>query len=157
MSKYKYTLEQMQDAIANSISISECLTKLGLNASGNAYKVFKRYVETYNLDTSHFLGKGYLKGQKGLSINKIPLIEILEGHHPYYGSHKLKLRLFNDGYFEKKCYCCGLTEWMGQDIPLELEHKDGNNENHHLDNLTILCPNCHAQTPTHAGKNKKRV
>ena len=51
------------------------------------------------------------------------------------------------------CSRCNLTEWLGQLIPLELEHIDGDNSNNSLENLCLLCPNCHALTPTYRGKN----
>jgi len=52
------------------------------------------------------------------------------------------------------CHCCKNTEWQGKQIPLEMEHKDGHSENNILENLSMLCPNCHAQTPTYKAKNK---
>lgn len=52
------------------------------------------------------------------------------------------------------CESCGLREWLDKPIPLELEHIDGNNRNNIKDNLKLLCPNCHAQTPTYRGRNK---
>lgn len=56
---------------------------------------------------------------------------------------------------ESYCYECKLTEWCGKNIPLELDHIDGSHNNNSLDNLRLLCPNCHAQTETYRGKNKK--
>lgn len=50
----------------------------------------------------------------------------------------------------KKCECCGLTEWLGQPINLEVHHKDGNRLNDAQDNLQILCPNCHSYTANHS-------
>jgi predicted HNH restriction endonuclease len=52
---------------------------------------------------------------------------------------------------------CNNTEWNGQPIPLELEHKNGNNQDNSLNNLCLLCPNCHAQTSTYRGKNKSKA
>jgi hypothetical protein len=53
-----------------------------------------------------------------------------------------------------KCQICNLDSWMNQKIPIEMDHIDGNNENNDLGNLRLLCPNCHAQTPTYKAKNK---
>jgi 5-methylcytosine-specific restriction endonuclease McrA len=53
-----------------------------------------------------------------------------------------------------KCSCCGLTGWMGQAITLEVDHVDGNSQNNSLENLRLLCPNCHSQTETYKAKNK---
>lgn len=52
-----------------------------------------------------------------------------------------------------KCSCCNLGEWMGKRLVLELEHKDGNSSNDSLENVCLLCPNCHSQTNTYKGKN----
>jgi hypothetical protein len=66
------------------------------------------------------------------------------------GNHKAAL-LQERGH---RCEDCGLSEWKDQPIPIELEHTDGNNENHSKENLKLLCCNCHALTPTWRGRNK---
>lgn len=86
---------------------------------------------------------------------KFPLSEILEGKHPQYQTNKLKHRLVNEGVKEDKCEVCGITEWQGVPITMQLDHIDGNSHNHLYDNLRLVCPNCHAQTDTWCGKNKK--
>lgn len=90
----------------------------------------------------------------GGSAKKIELSEILEGKHPTYQTLKLKKRLIKEKVLENKCTSCGLIEWQGKEIALHLDHKDGDNHNHKLDNLRLLCPNCHSQTDTWCGKNK---
>ena len=77
------------------------------------------------------------------------------GTDKYIQSHKLKQKLIEEGIKEHCCEICKLTEWNGQPIPIELDHINGVNSDNRLENLRILCPNCHAQTPTHAGKNIK--
>lgn len=54
-----------------------------------------------------------------------------------------------------KCSRCGLTSWNGEVLNMELHHIDGNKFNHRLENLEMLCPNCHAQTDNYRAKNKK--
>lgn len=51
---------------------------------------------------------------------------------------------------------CTLSEWMGEKLPLELHHIDGDRFNNQLENLQILCPNCHSLTPNHSKKNPRR-
>ena len=83
------------------------------------------------------------------------LSDILDGKHPQYQSNKLRVRLIESEIKDSKCEVCGLSEWLGFPIRLELDHIDGNMYNHKLENLRILCPNCHSQTETYRGKNKK--
>jgi 5-methylcytosine-specific restriction endonuclease McrA len=63
-------------------------------------------------------------------------------------------RLIEDGYKEEKCECCGLSEWMGKPIPLELHHKDFNHYNNSIENLEILCSNCHMQKHNYCNTKK---
>lgn len=152
-SRYTYTITELVEAVKASTSYAQALTRLGLVASGGAYSSIRKNIEEHKIDTSHFLGQGWLRGQPARKYTEINLQEILEGLHPHYGSYALKRRLIRAGIFKHQCYECLLTEWNGQPIPIELEHINGIKTDHRLVNLTVLCPNCHAQTPTHAGKN----
>lgn len=78
--------------------------------------------------------------------------DILNGLHPQYPTSKLSKRLVKEGYKDYKCESCGITEYNGKPISLELNHVDGNNSNHMITNLRIICPNCHHQTPNHSCK-----
>lgn len=71
-------------------------------------------------------------------------------------SHKLKQKLIRDGLKESKCEICGISEWYGIMLPLELHHKDGDHYNNSLENLQILCPNCHSIQEGNSGKNAGR-
>lgn len=147
----KYTLEELTNAVASSITKRQVLQKLKVVPAGGNYQVLRKAINYFNLDTSHFKGQGWSKGKS--FGPKRPIEDYLSNKHPIQ-SYKLKLRLVREGYFEPKCYNCNNTKWLGDPIPLELEHIDGNHQNNNLDNLTILCPNCHALTPTYRGKNK---
>ncbi len=94
-----------------------------------------------------------LNFKNGGNSKKINLTEILDGMHPTYQTLKLKNRLIKEKVLENKCASCGITSWLGKEISLQLDHIDGDNHNHKLSNLRILCPNCHSQTDTWCGKN----
>jgi Zn finger protein HypA/HybF involved in hydrogenase expression len=151
--KHSYTVEEFKSAVLGSYSIAQALTKLGVSPRGGNYRVFKKFEKLYEIDTSHFTGQGHLRG-KTHNFNTIPLEEILVKNYEY-SSNKLRKRLISEGIKEYKCECCGLKEWLGDPIPLELDHIDGDHYNNTLENLKVLCPNCHAKTPTYRGKNKK--
>ncbi|MBI3241037.1 MAG: hypothetical protein HYZ49_01925 [Chloroflexi bacterium] len=148
----KYTDKQFIDAIRRAHSHRQALSMLGLKEAGGNYAALKRRIKELALDTSHWTGQPWNKGV--VRGPQLPIEDYLNNKRPIQ-TYKLKLRLLRTGIFEHKCYSCGLTHWKDQPIPLELEHKNGNPQDNSLDNLTMLCPNCHALTTTYRGKNKK--
>lgn len=142
----KYNLQQLNEAIKNSKSIRQTLSKLGICEHGGNYATIKRMIKKYNIDTSHFTGKGWNKGQN--FGPKRPISDYLSNTRPIT-SDRLKKRLLKEDYFDYKCYKCHRTLWNEKPIPLELEHINGNHDDNSLSNLTLLCPNCHAQTTTY--------
>lgn len=152
--KRTWTQNQFIDAVNSSRSILEALTKIGLKPTGGNYKQFHFYVKELGLDTSHFTGQSWIKGRKFVTRQPKQLSEILVVDSTYQSS-LLRKRLIAENIFEHKCSRCQLSEWLGQPISLELEHINGTNTDNRLENLTLLCPNCHAQTSTYRGKNKR--
>lgn len=153
-----YTKEQCEEAVKKSFSIAGMLKELKLIPCGGNYITAKRLIELYNLDTSHFTGSAWNQGENFIKIKETkPLSEILK-ENSFYSSYKLKNRLIQEGYKEYRCEKCKRTEWEGEAIPLELHHINGIHDDNRLENIQILCPNCHAQTENYRGKkisNKK--
>ena len=149
-----YTDERFVEVVKNNFSVRECLKQLGVRPTGGNYQVFHRRVSDLKLDVSHFMGQGYLKGKSQDWNPTIPLDDILSGKTPYNNSHKLKQRLIKEGVKEHKCEMCNNTEWLGKPIALELEHTNGIHTDNRIENLKLLCPNCHSTTTTYRGKNK---
>ena len=148
----KYTHENVVQAVSNSDSIRQVLSKLELKQAGGNYKSIKNLIEKLQLDISHFKGRGWNKNR--IFGPKRPLDDYLSNKYPII-SHRLRKRLIVENVFQHECHSCHNTKWMGEIIPLELDHIDGNHENNNLHNLKLLCPNCHALTPTYRGKNVK--
>lgn len=97
------------------------------------------------------------KGKRHKLINsQEKLQEILDGKHPTFQPYKLKKLLFKYKLKENKCEECGISEWNKKPIECQLHHKDGNKFNNKLENLKILCPNCHSQTETFGYKQGKK-
>lgn len=154
--KYKYSEEQLREAIASTPSARQALLKLGLNGEGAGYKPFILLIKKLQIDTSHWLGQAHLRGKTHNFTPPRPLEEILKENTPTQ-SHKLKLRLISANILEDKCSICGITNWHGQKLSLHLDHINGVHDDNRLENLRLLCPNCHSCTPTYAGKNIKKT
>jgi len=118
------------------------------------YVNLQRSIKRLALDVSHWTGQGHLRGKRGLPRRKLPLAAILRRGSGYH-SNKLRRRLIAEGLLTACCSGCGLELWLGQPVPLELDHVDGDRQNNELSNLRLVCPNCHALTPTYRGRNKR--
>lgn len=150
MKLFKYTEEELRNAVKNSVSIRDSLVKLKISPCGGNYQVFKKAVKYYNINTEHFLGQGWNKGKKVLP--KQPIEKYLNNELSIT-SFKLKDKLIKGNLKLVKCEQCGLTTWQDKSIPLELHHINGNNKDNRLINLQLLCPNCHALTDNY--RNRK--
>ena len=151
--RIKRTREEFEQAAKNSYSLAAMCRKLGLKPCGGNYRIVHNAIDKYSIDTSHFKGQGWNVGLKFKPFQKKTLREILVINSTYQSS-KLKNRLLNEGIKTHICECCGLTQWCSAQIPLELHHINGNHNDNRLENLLLLCPNCHALTETYRGKNK---
>ncbi len=140
----KYNTEEFISTCNNSKSMSEAAMKLGIHF--NTFSRIAKKLECYKPNQS---GKGKTK-----NMPSIKLEDILNGLYPQYQTYKLKMRLFNDNIKQNICEICKISEWNGEKLNCELDHIDGNRTNHKLENLRILCPNCHSQTTTFRSKNK---
>lgn len=144
----KYSPERFSEVWNSSRNLTEVAIGLGLTPSGRSYESLRIAAESINLSSDHMTGTSSL----GSSKNRKSLEEWLT-YGSGIGSHKLKNKLWKAGIFKKECSICGITSWQGQEAPLCLDHKDGDNRNNVLSNLRILCLNCHGLTDTYAGKN----
>jgi 5-methylcytosine-specific restriction endonuclease McrA len=154
MKLHKYSEEQLRVAVKSSTSLRQVLQKLNVAPYGGNYDVLRKAIKYFSLETSHFIGQAWNKGRTLPS--RQPINTYLSNEIPIQ-SYKLKNRLLKENIFEHKCSNCGSTTWLDQSIPLELDHINGNNKDNSIGNLRLLCPNCHALTPTYRSKNRSRA
>lgn len=157
MRKRSWNIEDLKKAVLSSTSYRQVLQKLTLVEAGGNYEQIKKYVHENNFPTSHFTGYAWSKGKKIPKEPIIPLKDILVKQSNFQ-SHKLKKRLFLAGIKKQKCELCSWQK-MSPDgrIPLELDHINGDRHDNRIENLRILCPNCHSLQSTHRGLNRKNA
>lgn len=151
MPQIKYTREMLEEAAEQSISYAGVLRVLGLKQAGGTHSSIVRRMKSYEIDTSHFTGQGYLRG--GSSSNRKSADEILVRSHL---DRRVKVTFLRRSLLEigrsHECEECGLQqEWNGLPLTLEIDHKDGDWTNNEAENLRFLCPNCHSQQPRPCG------
>jgi len=136
----------------------ETLRKMGIPPAGSNYNKLKLKIKAYNIDISHMLHQSHSRGKrKSAEATKRSLECVLvKDETRNVGTHFLKLRLWRAEILDKQCSECGITEWMGVPAPLQLDHINGDRQDNRIENLRILCPNCHAQTSTWTGKNSRK-
>ena len=148
---YQISDEEFKKIVQEANSYSDCLRALGLGTKGgSSTDILKRRIKELNCSIEHF--NSYNKSKK--PQQKYLLDEILIENSTYTNISCLKKRLINEQRLEYKCARCGITDWLGQTLSLQLDHINGINNDHRIENLRFLCPNCHSQTNTYAGKNK---
>lgn len=146
--------DALQQAVKESISVSEVAKKLGLSPKGGNIKTVKNYIEYFGFDASHFLGQGHGKGNVNLSQVVIPLEEILVEGSSYTNTWRLKRKIIEAGLLEEKCALCGQEAyWNGKKLVMVIDHINGINNDHRIENLRLLCPNCNSQQSTFCGRN----
>jgi hypothetical protein len=150
-SKRSWTEIQLVDAVANSTSYAGVLRSLNLKPTGGNYSQIKKYIKEYRLEINHFTGQAHNAGKVRPEFWTDVTKKLTKDSN--WNTNQLRKQLIRAGIFNHQCNMCKNTEWLGSPIPLELDHIDGDRTNNLLENLRVLCPNCHSLTPTYRGKN----
>ncbi len=150
--------ENLQLLLNTSQTYKEVLIKLGFEPNGN-YQTLKRRLIDESFDLSCISEKSSENIKNNAiknSLSKKKLEDILV-ENSNYGRSSLKRRLIQEKILENKCFKCSVKNtWEGQPLNLQLDHLNGNPTDNRLFNIRLLCPNCHSQTPTFSGRNKKK-
>lgn len=145
------TDEDFAMIVKESVSFSEVKRKIGYKSTSHHIPpIIKRKIEELNLDTTHFMLNS--RKHKRSTRRRYDMKEILVENSEYENNSILKRRLIKDGYMKNVCAVCGLKSWNNGQISLQLHHMNGINTDNRIENLQLLCPNCHSQTDFFSGR-----
>jgi hypothetical protein len=141
--------ERFSQLLAESNSYRNLAIKLSIPVCGNSHRCLKKFILDSNLSVEHFKHGGH-------SAKQMPLKDVLVENSTYHNG-TLKIRLYREKLLEPVCQICQQTEvWNDKPLCLQLDHINGNHYDNRIENLRILCPNCHTQTDTF-GSRRKRI
>jgi 5-methylcytosine-specific restriction endonuclease McrA len=133
----RYDWEEIQRAYDSGMSVRQCAERFG-----------------FNLASWH---QAQVRGDVMARPAAMPIEKLLVADRPRTNRSHLKARLLAEGLKENRCESCGLTEWLGEPINMQLHHVNGKGKDNRLENIVFLCPNCHSQTENWGGRNGHRV
>lgn len=151
----KYTKEILEDAVRSSTSIAGVLRMLKLKPAGGTHSHISRRIKKLGLDTTHFTGQAHHTGRP--PRNRLEWAEILTLKP--VGSNRqapkrLRRALIESGRPHRCSECTMEPIWCGRPLVFHVDHIDGNPHDSLPTNVRFLCPNCHSQTPTWAGRRR---
>lgn len=153
MTRIKYTKEQIEEAVKVSTSVAEVLRVLHKGQTGANHGAMKRRIQSFNIDTSHFKGQGWMKGMPS-NVRKSPDEILVVNTKRRKAGYQLTRAMIEIGH-KHQCFECGTgPSYNGKALTLHVDHIDGDWTNNVGENLRFMCPNCYSQTPTFGPKNK---
>jgi hypothetical protein len=150
--------EEIIKSCKENISRMSTLKTLGFNpTTGVNITWIDNHIKQLKISTEHWLGKAHLKEKIHNWSPSKTFEEVFTDTGFHYSHREMKKRLLKSNVLEYKCYGenCGINSWNGKKLSLHLEHINGNSTDNRVENLTLLCPNCHSLTPTFCRKKKK--
>lgn len=152
---WKLDKEILQEMLNTSNSLAEVMIKIGLSLHSNNYKELNNRVIQDHMSLDKLKENKKVKSFRAIT-NKFKLEDILV-ENSTYSRHELKARLIKEKIIEYKCaICSNIGEWNNQKLVLQIDHINGINSDNRIENLRFLCPNCHTQTETYAGRGRRK-
>ena len=148
--KPHYQREAFSKLIAESKSRREVLSKLGLKETGGNYQQIRKYITLYDLDISHFM-TSHDQTANARKNNSYSFEQVFCKNSPIRTS-KLKDKILKYDLLKYECEHCGIIDWQGKKLRLQVDHINGQPTDNRIENLRFLCPNCHSQTDTWCNK-----
>ena len=156
MIRIKYTKELLEENVKDCYSFAELCRRLGLKPEGSNPKTLRKKMDEFGVDYSHFTGQAWNKNPENPVYRGKYLPKLCE--HSSLSSANVKELVYRLGLKENKCENpeCGISEWQGKPIICELHHINGDSTDNRIENLQILCPNCHSQTDNFRSRNRNK-
>ena len=143
--------EELKEIVETAKSLAEVMRRLGYTANrGNSFKGLKSYLNECEIDYSRFTKDN--PDNFSHPVNELKDILVKDGE--YTNMTRLKKRVIAANLLPHKCSICGISEWNGRELVLQLDHINGDNRDNRIENLRLLCPNCHSQTETFCKRKK---
>lgn len=140
----KYVQHEVEQVVKESSSLVEVLRKLGRSPVGGNSTNLALMLKRWGTDTSHFTGSVHNKGKISNNRKSPDELLIMGTSMDFRQKGSVLTRCLLEKGIEYKCNCCGISEWMGKPLRLEVDHIDEQYWNNLFENLQLLCPNCHA-------------
>jgi hypothetical protein len=148
--------DRLANVTQSAKSIAQILDALAMRRDGRAHHELRRRLAELEIDTSHLRGQAWNRGETreshpsvaaGAKKIRIPDEEVFCERSRITIGYKIVKRLRRMGW-ENKCQICGISDWQGKPLTLQLDHINGIHDDNRLTNLRYLCANCHSQTDT---------
>lgn len=158
-------LENLEDLVRSSTSVAQVAAKLGKPTHGRPHRQLTLRIEELDLDTSHFRGRGWSRGEtmathpslaNASQRRRLPDSEVFVENGPLLGGPRIAQRLLALGW-QYRCAWCGIVDWRGTRLVLHVDHINGINNDNRFENLRLLCPNCHSQTDTYCNRAREEA
>lgn len=149
----------LTDIVHRSKHLAGVLSQMGMTVTGGSHKTLKKYIKMYEISTSHFESRASIIRRSIIAYQeskKLPISELLAIRKRL--SSGVRKRIFREGLLKYECSKCGNNgNWNGLPLTLQIDHINGGPINNVINNLRVLCPNCHSQTDNFAGKGLRKM